>query len=140
MKEDIIKVGIICFMEHDIRSEPILRYGEIKNDLETLQGIVGGDIEMPYLSQESVSNGICIVINESGKLLDLKPTMIILNKKTLEVVDTIMGSVIFASYTEEGDLCSLSDEQIEYINKNIGNNISLLFEENGASLVFIHEI
>ena len=43
---------------------------EITNSLEDLQTIVGGYIEIPFLSQEFLAHEIDIIINEEGKYID----------------------------------------------------------------------
>ena len=43
---------------------------EIGNNLEDLQNIVGGYIEIPFLSQKFLEHDIDIIINEEGKFID----------------------------------------------------------------------
>ena len=86
--------------------EPILHL--IKNDLDTLQEIVGGLIEIV-----SLPNGIDIILNEEGKITGL-PFNRMLPKEFFETEDVLCGNLILASCNEEtGETISLTDEQIE---------------------------
>lgn len=85
---------------------------EIDNTLEALQGIVGGYIEIPYVGEMFMENGIDIIINEEGKFIDgLKPEIVIVEKKTNAILDMIYGNCIFASHDKDGNTIGLSDEQ-----------------------------
>ena len=74
---------------------------EIDSSLESMQSIVGGYIEDMYIGK-----GIHLVCNEEGKIDGLQTNMETEN-------DEIVGNVFFCA-TDEGDYCSLTDEQIEY--------------------------
>ena len=53
---------------------------EIENTLEELQAIVGGYIEIPFLSRVFADNGIDVIINEEGKLIEgMKPEIAIVS-------------------------------------------------------------
>ena len=83
--------------------DPYLCVTEIKDELEVLQGIVGGLIECV-----SIGNNIDMVCNEEGKLIGLEPHIMVNN-------DIICGDVFFVGVSG-ADFVSLTDEQIEYIN------------------------
>ena len=74
----------------------------IKNDLETLQELVGGYIECVQLDED-----ITIVCNEEGKLMGLQPN---LNTDW----DMICGTVVFVGTTED-DFRSLTPGECAYL-------------------------
>jgi len=78
---------------------------EIKNDLETMQGLVGG-----YIEAVNAGQGICLVCNEEGKLNGLPPNFPIGR-------DVIVGTAVFVAYGKDGEFASLSDAQVEAIMK-----------------------
>lgn len=103
-----------------------LEIKEIENTLEELQKIVGGYIEIPFLSKIFVDNIIDIIINEEGKYVDgLKPEIAIVNGKTKQVLDIIYGNCIFASHDIEGNTIALNDEQIEIIKEELNSEVVL---------------
>lgn len=75
----------------------------IKNDLATLQGLVGGHIEVV-----SMGDGVALVLNEEGKLTGL-PVNFGLGH------DVIVGNVVFVAYGNDGDFMDLEDWQIDNI-------------------------
>ena len=93
---------------------------EITNELEDLQAIVGGYIEIPYLSQVFNENGIDVIINEEGKFIDgLKPGIAIIDGETERILDIVYGNCIFASHDEEGNTTGLTEEQMEVVEKEL---------------------
>lgn len=89
---------------------------EIKNTLEELQKIVGGYIEIPYLSEVFAENDIDMIINDEGKLIEgLKPEIAIVKSGENRILDLVMGNCIFASHDEEGNTVSLNAEQMEIV-------------------------
>ena len=88
-------------MKAIVLSNGELTVKEIKNTLEELQGIVGGYIEMPYISKVFLENGIDMVINEEGKYIEgLKPEIAVISKEGNAVLDLVMGSCVFVSHDE----------------------------------------
>ena len=75
----------------------------IENNLETLQEIVGGMIQITYPCEDLVG----IVCNDEGKLMGLP-----LNRSLPESADIIAGTFIICGLSET-DLASLNKEQIE---------------------------
>ena len=56
-------------------------------------------------------------INEEGKLIDeLKPTFVIMGNKD-NIIDLIMGDVLFTATDGEGNTIGLNDIQIQSIKK-----------------------
>ena len=91
----------------------VVKHGQIENTLDGLRDIVGGWIEMPSISQKLSDNKISVIINEEGKLIDgLHPSMI-----ATEIQDIIFGNVVFAGLSRSGDTISLTDNQIEIVEK-----------------------
>lgn len=131
MKNEIIKAMIIDYREHDME-EPTHGAREIKNTLANLQAIVGGNIEIPYISEELAEMGIDMIINEEGKLEDLRTTIIITAQEDGRVLDEIKGNVIFTSHDDEGETISLSNKQIEYLENNVLNSVGYMIGENGT--------
>lgn len=95
---------------------------EVKEvNLEYMQSVVDGLIEIPYLSEGLYDLGIDIVINEEGKLNGSEPNMILMNDKR-DVVDILMGDILFTSSDEEGRSIGLNEEQINALNKMFDKN------------------
>lgn len=108
---------------------------EIKNELEELQKIVGGYIEIPYLSKRFFENGIDIIINEEGKFIDgLKPEIAVVNRDNNKVVDIVFGNCIFASHDEEGYTTELTEKQMRIVLKELQTEIIL---SNNADKSFV---
>lgn len=91
MKEERIKVIYVKY-----KAEPKTMF--IDNSLETMQALVGGNIEgiMPYEDE------VAIVCNEEGKLLGLPLNRAIENAKG-KLIDVIAGDffVCYAPYESE---------------------------------------
>ena len=103
-------------MKAIVLSNGELEVKEIKNTLEELQSIVGGYIEMPYISKVFLENGIDMVINEEGKYIEgLKPEIAVISKEGNTVLDLVMGSCVFVSHDDAGNTVDLNDKQIEII-------------------------
>lgn len=73
--------------------------GEIENNLSALQEYVGGYIEIVPVTQN-----ICFIVNEEGKLKGLKPNFRFKS-------DTVVGNALFCGVEGE-DLRSLTDGEI----------------------------
>lgn len=115
-----------------ILSNNELKEQEIDNTLETLQQIVGGYIEIPYLSEILAENDIDIIINDEGKFIEgLKAEIAIVKDGTNEVLDVVMGNCIFASHNDEGDTISLTDEQIAIVQNEL--KMEAVLTVNGKS-------
>lgn len=98
----------------------------IETGLETLQSIVGGYIEYPYIKQFR-DNGISIIVNEEGKLIDLEPSIALNHNGNL--IDFFYGNIIFVGtketeYDIEND--SLTDEQIDFLKEHIFNGLKCI--------------
>ena len=76
------------------------RVEEIKNDLKTLQSLVGGYIEVVGMEEN-----ILLIYNEEGKLNGLPPNFSMGN-------DTLVGTAVFVAFDGKEDFTGLSDTQI----------------------------
>lgn len=74
---------------------------QLTNTLEGLQKAVGGMIEFVYLP-----DGFMLLLNEEGKLIGLEP-----NRRYEQ--DVLVGDVYVVKDDGEGELTSLSEEEIE---------------------------
>lgn len=93
---------------------------EIPNTLEALQHIVGGYIEIPYLSKTFFENDIDMIINDEGKFIEgLKPEIAVVDNKDGKILDIVYGNCIFASHDEEGNTTSINADQTEIIFKEL---------------------
>ena len=110
-----------------------LQEREIENTLESLQEIVGGYIESPYISNIFRENDIDIILNEEGKILNLQEEIAIIDKEKNIVIDVLCGNCIFVSHDEQGETIGLNDEQIKIIKKELNYvvNLSKINEETG---------
>lgn len=100
---------------------------EITNELENLQEIVGGYIEIPYLSKVFNENEIDVIINEEGKFIDgLKPEIAVIDKNTNQVLDIVYGNCIFASHDKEGNTIELNKMQTNIVKKELEIAVSLI--------------
>ena len=101
-------------MKAMVLSNGELEVKEIENTLGELQKIVGGYIEIPYLSKVFAENEIDIVINEEGKFIDgLNAEIAVINNSN--IVDIVYGNCIFVSHDDEGNTIGLNDKQIAII-------------------------
>lgn len=94
MREKEIKV--LEVKPHEYPKEFIL-----ENSLEAMQEAVGGLIDIIDLEQDT-----CILLNDEGKLIGLEG-----NRRFYD--DIIVGNFYICGSDEEGNLTSLTDEQME---------------------------
>ena len=117
-------------MQTIILSNGELTLTNIKNTLEELQKIVGGYIEIPYLSRVFAENDIDIIINDEGKFIEgLKPEIAVVGENG-QILDMVYGTCIFASHDEQGETVSLDDKQIKIIRDEL-KNIILTHQDTG---------
>lgn len=106
---------------------------DIDHSLETLQEIVGGYIEIPYLGDAFAENGIDIIINEEGKFIEgLKPEIAVVKRGTNQLLDLVYGNCIFASHDEEGNTTALSNEQMLIVVDELRGDVVL--EDNDGQM------
>ena len=119
-----------------------LKEKEIGTELEDLQKIVGGYIEIPYLGEVFRSNGIDVIINEEGKFIEgLKPEIAIVDKNRGAVIDIVYGNCIFASHDKAGETIGLTKEQMQAVTEELETVIELInkdtFKEFEVRVLFI---
>lgn len=113
-----------------------LEVKEIDNTLEELQKIVGGYIEIPYLSKRFNDNGIDVIINEEGKFIEgLKPEIAVIDGATKQILDVINGSCVFVSHDEEGNTIELNDKQMKIVIEELRMEATLTYNETGEDVV-----
>ena len=112
---------------------------EINNTLEELQKIVGGYIEVPFLSQKFLEHKIDIIINEEGKFIDgLKPEIAVVKKGTNNVLDIVYGNCVFASHDAVGNTIALNEEQIKVIKKEL--KLEVVLHDGKSNKDFISKV
>lgn len=119
-----------------------LNVQNIGTELKDLQEIVGGYIEIPFLSEKFYEHGIDMIINEEGKLIGgMKPEIAIVNKEKGAILDIVYGNCIFASHDEEGETIGLNEEQIQIVTEELETVIELMnrktFEDFEVRALFI---
>ena len=109
---------------------------EIDNTLKALQEIVGGYIEIPFLTPVFNENEIDVIINEEGKFIEgLKPEIAIVDKETNKILDVVYGNCIFASHDEEGNTIELNEEQISIVKEELKMLATLTDSNTGKSFI-----
>lgn len=78
------------------------RVEDIKNELSTLQELVGGYIETVTLDD------VVMICNEEGKMQGLKPNFSM-------GYDVIVGTAVFVAHDGKGEFTDLNDWQVENI-------------------------
>ena len=83
---------------------------EIENSLEAMQSIVDGYIEVfdPWWEE---GDGVVVICNEEGKLMDLAPNIVIRNESG-DIMDVISGTIILTQESGE-NFTDLSDNAIK---------------------------
>ena len=123
-------------MKAIVLSNGELEVKEIKNSLENLQKIVGGYIEMPYISKVFIQNSIDMVINEEGKYMDdLEPQIAILGKVNNQILDLIYGNCIFVSHDDIGNTIGLNDEQIKVVMEELKLDVTLIQKDEEKEML-----
>lgn len=113
-----------------VLSGSIFEEKEIKNTLEDLQEIVGGYIEIPFLSRDFNENEIDIIINEEGKFIEgLEPEIAVIDGATQRIIDIIYGNCVFAGHDHEGNTIELNEEQKQIVKNKLKSDI-LLKDQN----------
>lgn len=99
---------------------------EINNTLEDLQQIVGGYIEIPFLSRAFNENKVDVIINEEGKYIEgLEPEIAVIDKATQRIIDIVYGNCIFASHDYEGNTIELNEEQNKIVKDILKTDVVL---------------
>lgn len=119
-----MKIRVITLIDGE------LEVTEVTNTLETIQGIVGGYIEIPLISKVLKQHNIDVVINGEGKYVEgLRPEIALVGKETNSVLDIVYGNCVFVSHDEIGNTVGLNDEQIEVVTEEL--KLSAMLHEDG---------
>lgn len=111
---------------------------EIKNELEDMQGIVDGYIEVAPL--KGGDNPACIVCNEEGKINGLRPNRAIRNENG-EIVDIVFGTFFIARDNyKTGEFESLTDEQVKEYFKRFYYPEMLIKTQDGSEMMKIPQV
>ena len=94
MKENVLKVLKVKPHEHP-------EVYMLKNTLEAMQEAVGG-----YIDIVGLDDNVCILLNDEGKLIGLEG-----NRRIGS--DIIVGDFFVCGSDEEGNLTSLSEEELD---------------------------
>ena len=109
-----------------VLSGSILEEREIKNTLEEIQQIVGGYIEIPFLSPIFNDNKINIIINEEGKFIEgLEPEIAVIKRESNNILDIVYGNCVFASHDHDGNTIELNEEQKQIVKDALKSDIVL---------------
>ena len=113
MKTDSIRVVVV-----EPEKAPEIRI--IANELQELQSIVKGYIEIFYLGTtlEGKIYGVC---NEEGKLQGLEPNRLIVNMQ-----DWICGPFLIAIVNDEGDFIDMPEVTADFIASDFTERIIIL--------------
>ncbi len=103
--------------------EPIVT--EIENGLKPLQKAVDGMIEVLYLEEN-----VLIICNEEGKCLGLE------GNRRIDNGDIIAGTFLICGGNEEGEMVSLTDEQVEKYSERFKES-EVYSEEDVEDAIFI---
>lgn len=105
---------------------------------DMLCDLVGGYIEVMSYVAEFRERGISLVINEEGKIINLEPSMVFLNKGN--IVDMVMGNVVFVKVDEEGNTIPLNDEDVVFVEKYINSNRVILSSGDDTRLAVVLKV
>lgn len=111
MKHKILKFENAKFEEIEVCGE-VVGYSELKN-------AIGGYIETCLYNSILKKNKIDIWCDEEGKLKSLPIECIILDAERMNVVDVVVGPLVFTSFDDKGNSLELTNEQIEIIKNSI---------------------
>jgi hypothetical protein len=99
MKEATIRVLAL----HPHRKPEVIT---LENTLEAMQAFVGGLIDC--IPIDDTTEDVVMVLNDEGKLMGLEP-----NRWLWDGLDFLVGSAFLAAGDAEGNLASLTEQQIE---------------------------
>ena len=94
--------------------------------LSLLQKSVNGNVEVISWIPELYDKGIDMWVNDEGKLLNLIPSLAIMDEKG-KLIDMIHGNVLFSRFNEDGDTLPLHDEDIDFIKERMTKRTSGYF-------------
>lgn len=86
-----------------VGSDPMVR--DIEPTLDAMQALVGGNIEYVRLRRRP---GLDLVCNEEGKLMRLKPNVILVDND-----DVVMGDCFLVRTDDEGEAASVTKDDVD---------------------------
>lgn len=104
-----------------IKPEGKIEEREIEMELNSFREILEGYIETvpPLFVPQLGMQNIILLVNESGKVDNLMPTIAVVDKN-FSVMEVLVGTVICVGMNEErDDFTGLTDAQVETIKENI---------------------
>lgn len=104
-----------------IKPEGKIEEREIEMGLDSLREILEGHIETvpPLFVPQFGMQNIMLLVNESGKVDNLTPAIVIVDKN-FRVMEVLVGTVICVSMNEErDDFTGLTDAQVKTIKENL---------------------
>lgn len=104
-----------------IKPEGKIEEREIDIKLDSLRELLEGHIETvpPLFVPQLGMQNIMLLVNESGKVDNLMPTIAVVDKN-FSVMEVLVGTVICVGMNEErDDFTGLTDAQVETIKENI---------------------
>ena len=116
---------------------------EIANKYKEMSKLVefkgNGLIEFPLLSEYLFEHGILTMINEEGKLLEgLFISSGVATERQGQLVDLVYGNVVFMGKEDEnGEVTSLTDEQLTIISNFLFYNTAMTFIKNEPTTIIV---
>ena len=104
-----------------IKPEGKIEEREIEMELNSFREILEGHIETvpPLFVPQFGMQNIMLLVNESGKVDNLMPTIAVIDEN-FRMVEVLVGTVICVGMNEErDDFTGLTDAQVETIKENI---------------------
>lgn len=100
----------------------IVKEEKSKLDLNTVYEIIGdcNMVEVCSYFPLLEKNNIDVLIDEEGKLKNLKPNIVIQDEGRY-VIDVIAGNMLFVGVDNNGNWIELNDRQIEIVNEFLDN-------------------
>lgn len=100
----------------------IVKEEKSKLDLNTVYEIIGACNMVEVCSYFPLleKNNIDVLIDEEGKLKNLKPNIVIQDEGRY-VIDVIAGNMLFVGVDNNGNWIELNDRQIEIVNDFLDN-------------------
>lgn len=90
----------------------VIHYGEMKT-------VIGGWLEHITYNRNLDSNNIDMWCDEEGKLKGLKEEIAVYERESNEVIEWLVGTIVFTGRAKNNDSISLTDAQIELIKKEL---------------------
>lgn len=93
---------------------------DIDGSLQSLQDLVGGNIEMVSGVILGLPPGVDVYVNEEGKLLDLFPNLALRSQG--KVFDVVLGTAVYASHDDVGEVIDMHEELHPFVQEHARAN------------------